>query len=49
MATGCLTNVALLITLYPEVKEMIEEIVIMGGWYVIMSSFFDSSSFLKTC
>jgi len=30
-STGCLTNLALLLILFPEVKEMIEEIVIMGG------------------
>lgn len=31
MAIGPLTNVALLLTMYPEVKEKIDEIVLMGG------------------
>jgi inosine-uridine nucleoside N-ribohydrolase len=31
VATGCLTNYALLFTLYPEVKQKIEEVVILGG------------------
>jgi len=31
IATGCLTNIAILLTLFPEVKTNIERIVIMGG------------------
>ncbi len=31
MATGSLTNVALLLAVYPEVKDVLKEIVIMGG------------------
>jgi len=31
IATGCLTNVALLLTIYPEIKSKIHQIVIMGG------------------
>uniref|UniRef100_A0A6B2LA08 Inosine/uridine-preferring nucleoside hydrolase domain-containing protein n=1 Tax=Arcella intermedia TaxID=1963864 RepID=A0A6B2LA08_9EUKA len=31
IATACLTNIALLLTVFPEVKEKIEEIVILGG------------------
>eukprot|EP00007_Cunea_sp_BSH-02190019_P008736 CAMPEP_0174231900 /NCGR_PEP_ID=MMETSP0417-20130205/2314_1 /TAXON_ID=242541 /ORGANISM="Mayorella sp, Strain BSH-02190019" /LENGTH=349 /DNA_ID=CAMNT_0015309863 /DNA_START=63 /DNA_END=1109 /DNA_ORIENTATION=+ len=31
VAVGCLTNVALLLTLYPEVRPLLERIVLMGG------------------
>lgn len=31
MATAALTNVALLLVMYPEVVEMLEQVVIMGG------------------
>lgn len=31
VATGPLTNVALLLTLYPEIKSKIDKIVLMGG------------------
>jgi len=31
VATGCLTNVALLLTIYPEVKQKLDKIVILGG------------------
>jgi len=31
VATGCLTNLALLLSVYPEVAEVLEEIIIMGG------------------
>ncbi len=31
VATGSLTNVALLLAVYPEVKDLLKEIVIMGG------------------
>src|SRR5690242_12340724 len=35
VATGCLTNVAILLNLYPEVTDKIEQIVLMGGCLVI--------------
>jgi inosine-uridine nucleoside N-ribohydrolase len=31
VATGCLTNVAMLLTLYPRIKERIDKIVVLGG------------------
>ena len=31
IATGALTNVALLLSVYPEIAEDLREIVIMGG------------------
>jgi len=31
IATGCLTNIALLLTIYPEIIDDIKQIVIMGG------------------
>eukprot|EP01112_Ceratiomyxa_fruticulosa_P006854 TRINITY_DN1776_c0_g1_i2.p1 TRINITY_DN1776_c0_g1~~TRINITY_DN1776_c0_g1_i2.p1 ORF type:complete len:335 (-),score=44.09 TRINITY_DN1776_c0_g1_i2:73-1077(-) len=31
IATACLTNVALLLTVFPEVKEKLEKIVLLGG------------------
>lgn len=31
VATGCLTNVALMLSLFPEVKKNLADIVIMGG------------------
>ena len=31
LATGCLTNVAVLLTVYPEVVQHLQAIVIMGG------------------
>lgn len=31
VATGCLTNVALLLAVHPEVKDALQRIVIMGG------------------
>jgi inosine-uridine nucleoside N-ribohydrolase len=31
IATGCLTNIALLLTVYPEIKEKIEQLVFLGG------------------
>jgi hypothetical protein len=33
LATGCLTNVALLLTVYPEVKEALNRI---GAWFLEM-------------
>lgn len=36
--TGCHTNPALLLTIYPEVKKMIKEIVLLGG--AMVHSFF---------
>jgi len=31
VATGCLTNYALLLTLYPEIKPKIEQLILLGG------------------
>lgn len=31
VCTGCLTNVALLISVFPEITSKIEQIVLMGG------------------
>jgi inosine-uridine nucleoside N-ribohydrolase len=31
VATGCLTNVALLLTLFPEVEDSIQQLIILGG------------------
>lgn len=32
VATGCLSNVALLLVLFPEIKSVLSKIVLMGGY-----------------
>ena len=41
IATGCLTNYAILFTVYPELKERVEQLVLLGG--AIVCSHFEFS------